>query len=91
MIFKVSSPRTAEAVRSITHQDLGHQEAGRVSLGQEVPKKSQRRIPDQEAAVSSTQGAPQRVHKLGLHGQSLRGQQLTPGEMRVSLIADIDF
>ena len=94
-MFQVSSPRTQNAVASImeTQEAQGRQDA-ELSLGQEVPKRAIRiQRPDQEATVSSTQGAPQRVHQLGLHGRSLRGpgQKLSEGEMRVGWPQDFDF
>ena len=78
-----------------TQEAQGRQDA-ELSLGQELPKRTIRiQRPDQEATVSSTQtqGAPQRVHQLGLHGRSLRGpgQKLSEGEMRVGWPQDFDF
>ena len=77
-----------------TQEAQGRQDE--LSLGQEVPKRTiriQSQRPDQETTVSSTQGAPHRVHQLGLHGRSLRGpgQRLSEGEMRVSWPQDFDF
>ena len=94
IVFQVSSPRTEAAVRSITgRQDLNFQETGEASLGQEVPKRTQihRQHLEQDQAVSSTQGARRKVPQLSLHGQALRGQQLTQGEMRVRKIVDFGF
>lgn len=95
IVFQVSSPRTEAAVRSITgRQDFHFQGTGEASLGQEVPKRTQslhRQHLEQDQAVSSTQGARRKVPQLSLHGQALRGQQLTQGEMRVRKIVDFGF
>ena len=94
--FQASSPRTQAAVASIMETQEAQGRQDELSLGQEVPKRTiriQSQRPDQEATVSSSQGAPHRVHQLGLHGRSLRGpgQRLSEGEMRVSWPQDFDF